>query len=428
MKQKFTIVGICLVSLAALSAAYIAGCIKGQSGQGPVLVKEAEAAGKEAPPRISPTKPLPEQDVYYPGTEALGPDEMRVVALGTGQPTVRPKQASACFLVELGNGDKFLFDLGYGSVQRLSAMKIPMDYLDKVFIGHLHMDHFGDLDALWIGGTKMNRTFPLRVWGPSGATPEMGTKYAIDGLRRMLHWDAVTLRGLLDIRGDQIEVIEFDYKGVNQVIYEANGVTIRSIPAIHVTDGATSFILEWNGLKFCYSSDTFPNKWWLEHTKDADISIHECFASPQILLDKQKYPPPLALSLSVFKHTSPQQFGKIMAMTKPRLAVAYHFYNDHDTLPVMLEQVRMTYDGPLAMAADYMVFNVTQKDIRIRMAAVDDEIWPMNPTRPMKRDPPKKSLFTQFNESGKEPMPDLIKRIYDGFNKRNGTNVKVPTN
>ncbi len=165
------------------------------------LLSAALATNKEPVVDPSPVKAIADRDVYYPGTEDLGSNEMRVAALGTGMPSIRPKQAAACFLVELGNGDKFLFDIGYGSVERLSAMKIPMDYLDKVFIGHLHMDHFGDLDALWIGGVKMNRTFPLRVWGPSGATPEMGTKYAINGLKRMLNWDAVTLKGLLDARG-----------------------------------------------------------------------------------------------------------------------------------------------------------------------------------------------------------------------------------
>ncbi len=374
----------------------------------------------------SPVKAIDDRDVYYPGTEDLASDEMRVVALGTGMPTVRPKQAAACFLVELGNGDKFLFDIGYGSMERLAAMKIPMDYLDKVFIGHLHMDHFGDLDALWIGGVKMNRTFPLRVWGPSGATPEMGTQYAIDGLRRMLNWDAVTLKGLLDTRGEQIEVTEFDYKGVNQVIYQENGVTIRSIPAIHTADGAVSFILQWNGLTFCYSSDTFPNKWWIQHTQGADLSVHECFASPQILLDKQKYPPDFALALSVLKHTSPQQFGKVMAMTKPRMAVGFHFYNDHDTLPVMLEQVRQTYDGPLAMATDYMVFNVTKDDIRVRMAAIDQEIWPTDPTRPKERDSSAGDTYSEFTTSGKEPMSEIVNQIYESFNERNGTSVPVP--
>ncbi len=47
-------------------------------------------------------------------------------------------------------------------------MKIPYDYLDKVFIGHLHSDHFGALADLWIGGVIGNRIRPLRVWGPSG--------------------------------------------------------------------------------------------------------------------------------------------------------------------------------------------------------------------------------------------------------------------
>ncbi len=74
---------------------------------------------------VSPVKPLSKQDVYYPGTEGLAPDEMRVVACGTGMPNSRPKQAAACFLVELGNGDKFIFDIGSGSAERLSAMKIP---------------------------------------------------------------------------------------------------------------------------------------------------------------------------------------------------------------------------------------------------------------------------------------------------------------
>ena len=160
--------------------------------------------------QTDPKGTLSDPYMYYAGTEALDPDEIRIVACGTGMPAARRGSAAACFLVELGNGDKFLFDIGYGSVERLSAMKIPMDYLDKVFIGHLHMDHFGDLDALWIGGVKMNRTYPLRVWGPSGATPEMGTKHAIDGLKRMLNWDAVTLKGLLDTRGEQIIATEFE--------------------------------------------------------------------------------------------------------------------------------------------------------------------------------------------------------------------------
>jgi hypothetical protein len=61
---------------------------------------------------------------YYPNTEDLGSNEMRVISLGTGMPNQRKSQASACWLVELGNGDKFLFDLGTGSVANLSVLEI----------------------------------------------------------------------------------------------------------------------------------------------------------------------------------------------------------------------------------------------------------------------------------------------------------------
>ncbi len=45
----------------------------------------------------SPTKPYPSHDVYYPGTEELKPDEMRVIACGSGMPcrgSSRPAPAS----------------------------------------------------------------------------------------------------------------------------------------------------------------------------------------------------------------------------------------------------------------------------------------------------------------------------------------------
>ena len=130
-------------------------------------------------PQQTPVGAIQDREVYYPGTEALAPDEMRVTACGTGMPNARPKQAAACWLVELGNGDKFLFDIGTGSAERISALKIPYNYLDKVFIGHLHSDHFGDMDALWVGGVVGNRVVPMRVWGPSGSEERYGTQFAM---------------------------------------------------------------------------------------------------------------------------------------------------------------------------------------------------------------------------------------------------------
>ena len=55
------------------------------------VVRPAEAAART---KASPVKALSDRDVYYPGTEALGPDEMGVITCGTGMPQPRLKQAA----------------------------------------------------------------------------------------------------------------------------------------------------------------------------------------------------------------------------------------------------------------------------------------------------------------------------------------------
>jgi ribonuclease Z len=424
MRMSHAIISGLLV--AAVSIGYIAG--RSNDASEVQLSPFNNAQATETMSAASPVKALQHLDVYYPGAEDLAPDEMRVVACGTGMPNARPKQAAACFLVELGNGEKFIFDIGTGSSERISAMNIPYDYLDKVFIGHLHADHFGDLDALWVGGVLANRQRPLRVWGPSGHEDRYGTKYAIEHMKEMFSWDYASRQGNVNTVGFKIEVTEFDYKAVNKVIYDENDVTIRTIPAIHALDGPVSFILEWNGLKFAFSSDTYPNKWWIEHTKGADLAIHESFIAPNDLVKLQKWSVEDALNVGTQVHTSPAQFGKVMSEIKPRMAVAYHFFNDHNTLPGALELIRKTYDGPLAMAVDYMVFNVKKdEDVRVRMAAIDEDIWPQpSITEKLPADPKDRVGFTDFINSGRVDYPEVVQKVYADTNEEFGTEVPAP--
>ena len=57
-----------------------------------------------------------------------------------------------------------------------------------------------------------------------------------------------------------------------------------------------------------------------------------------------------------------------------RLALIASRSDDFDTQPEVLDRVRRTYDGPLSLAVDYMVWNVTKDDIKVRMAAKDEEV------------------------------------------------------
>jgi ribonuclease Z len=414
-----------VVPIAVVAVALTVGYLVGSTGDSSLGAQD-----------VSPTQAR-DRDYYVPNSEDLAPDEMRVIACGTGMPTTRAAQAAACFLVELGNGDKFLFDIGSGSAERISSLQIPYDYLDKVFIGHLHGDHFGALGELFIGGALMGRHVPLRVWGPSGAVPEMGTKYAVDAMVEMYGWDLAGRAGQIDMRGFQVEVNEFDYTGVNQVLYEENGVTIRSWPAIHAIDGPVSFSLEWNDLKFVFSSDSYPNQWFIDYGRDADLAIHECFVAVPTLVSKMGFPPETALQVGTQIHTAPEAFGKIMSEIEPRMAVGYHFFKDFDTTPEIFERIRTTYDGPLSLAEDFMVWNVTKDEIRVRMAVVEERTWappsatPPNPPDMNDRNAISERLgwevgYSDFISNGVWDVDDVLRPIYEEASRMVGREFPYP--
>jgi len=350
---------------------------------------------------------------YFPNTELLGADEMRITALGTGMPNQTKAAVSISYLVELGNGDKFIFDMGAGSLGNLFSLRPDFSKLDKMFASHLHIDHVGDFMGLHIAGWLSGRYTPIHIYGPTGSTPELGTKAFVEGMQKAYAWDLATRTGALPDKGAQIVVHEFDFKQENEVVYEENGVTIRSWPAIHSLDGSVSYSLEWNGLKYVFGGDTYPNKWYIEYAKDADVASHECFLPPKALAAYFGWDLSQATYVSTRIHSEPQAFGKVMSAVKPRLAVGYHSVQSPENNAAIMDGVRKTYDGPLALARDLMVINVTKDDIVVRMATVDEYALPPDVTEAYIKAPRSDDKSPgEFVESGKwkgytpPPMPE----------------------
>ena len=417
MKPKLINIAIGLLAVAALTVVYTAGWLKGQAGQSTAFVKEAQAAGGKVK---GPNVEAPDRYVYYPGTEKLAKDEVRVIACGTGMPDQRRGQASACFLFEFGNGEKLIFDLGTGSMRNISSLMIPYQYLTKVFLSHLHTDHWGGLSSLWAGGWTAGRPVPLEVWGPSGQTPDMGTKYAVEHFLKANNWDYQTRAYKITPVPGQIKVHEFDYRAENAVVYQENGITVRSWPAIHAGDGPVSFSIEYAGLKMVFSGDTTPNKWFVKYAKNADFVIHEVFPPPEIWVAWGNQPPQLGWRACCEFHTSGQSFGKIMSEIKPRHAVGYHFFNEEATRYVIYDSIRETYDGPLSMATDMMMWNITKDKIVERMAVAADKSWAVPGTT--RQPPPEKGLapvMSEFIKSGEwGPAFNAQNKVLDEHSKK----------
>ena len=102
-----------------------------------------------------------------------------------------------------------------------------------------------------------------------------------------------------------------------------------------------------------------------------------------------------------------------MSTIKPGHAVAYHALLDQGTQQynAYYDSIRQTYDGPLSIASDLMVWNVSKGKIRERMAVVTPNAWAVPGTA---RQPPPQ-------RGGPDPMSDFIKNGEwgPGFNSQN---------
>ncbi len=260
------------------------------------------------------------------------------------------------------------------------------------------------------------RYTPLHVYGPSGAEPRLGTAAFVENQVKSWAWDIEGRRTGFPIEGGKVIAHEFTFDEV-QVVYEENGVVIQSFPAIHSLDGSVGYRLDWNGRSFTFGGDSYPSQWFIDIAAGSELAIHECMFTPETLQRLLDTPYPQAVYITSYIHTPPQAFGKIMSAVQPRHAIGYHFWTWHDVYDETLEAVRETYDGPLTLATDMTVWNVTDELVVVREAIVSEKVAPSGTSQAYKdapREPPEVALewISDHINAGKwdgytpPPLPD----------------------
>ncbi len=339
-------------------------------------------SGGTLPITQTPIIGIPEKEYpknYVPGTEELAEDEIRLTFLGTGMPFPTRNQAASGILMEFGNGEILMLDVGSGTVANFNSMKISPAHLTKFFITHLHTDHQGDLDMFWAQGIPFGRILPMQVWGPTGEGHALGTQSFVDGILSANLWDLKSREGIAPTSGAEIITHEFDW-AETQVVYEENGITVTSFPAIHAMAGAISYRIDWKDMSVVYSGDTRINDFMVEQGQNVDLLIHESFLPAEILSEKTGMALELATVLVNDLHTSAKAAGVIFELTQPKMAVMYHTWVTEEIIPLLFDDLRIPYLGPATLAQDFTVFNITPESIVVRQALVDDAPWPIVPS------------------------------------------------
>jgi ribonuclease Z len=323
-----------------------------------------------------PAQPRP--DTYVPGAEELAAGEIRVTVLGSGDPWIRRSQASGSLLVEVGNAEKdfFFFDLGSGALANFAALGLPVEATTRLFLSHLHADHVGDVPGLLGSLAKVGRIDPVEIWGGGSDDPAMGLSAFVDHITKALAWDTASIRGVRPTSGCEAVAHEIPYDRPES-IYERNGVAISTFPAIHALSGAVGYALTYAGRKVVFSGDTRPCRHVVEAAEGVDLLIHECFQSPKVFAAAAGLPLETALQITSLAHTIPEQMGKILDLTKPRMGAVWHL----DVTPgvnEVFEELGAHYDGAVTVTQDLTVFNVTEDAVVARQAKVNDAAPPVH--------------------------------------------------
>lgn len=329
-------------------------------------------AGLTIPPYFTPTPSVKSRNNYYPNSEKLGPDEMRISFMGSTPFPPRRDQAGTCIMVELGNGDSFFFDFGPGCLRNIISMGHSQQLVQDIFITHLHVDHYHDLSYLLPFSAWSGRYIPLRVHGPSGRTPELGMQGMVDGMKQMLRWHLEAFDHFPIGDGYEVDVNEFDWRDENGICYDKNGVTVRHWRRSHAKDGATAYRLDWNGLSFVWTGDGRPDELTAKYAAGADVFVTECQTDTARII-QQKYGLPMWLyNYTIDTHHTPHYAaGYLMKQVNPRLGMITHIEYEEDLLNEVSAGIRAHWDGLFLYGApDVMVVNVTKDAIWGRMAVL----------------------------------------------------------
>lgn len=296
---------------------------------------------------------------------ATSHDGIKVLICGTGSPEVSSARAQACTLVAAG-GKLFLFDAGDGALRSLSASRIPVNDLERVFITHFHSDHFNDLGALINAGWIWGRTAPLAVQGPEGLTRVLagfGEVYARDEDYRSANMPHLAERRAV-ARAVPLE-IAFTDGARSARVYATDGVTIDAVLVAHdPVKPALGYVLRYKGRKLFISGDTEVSPVNLPAMQDADMVVHESYAAHMV---RRAIPQMKALGRDfharVAERTIPYHADNIALAKQAEAARVKHLVLTH-LIPypenvvvraLYTEGMSEHYSGQLTVAEDGMV-------------------------------------------------------------------------
>jgi ribonuclease BN (tRNA processing enzyme) len=246
---------------------------------------------------------------------------MKLTVLGSGTVVPNGARNSSGYFVELPDAS-VMMDCGAGTVHSLARYGLPWEQMTHLFVSHFHVDHAGELAALFLAfrhGTTTARGRPFTIVGPRGLDRVM------DGLELAFGSNVFKTEFPFSLRmvdsGEHVEL--------------GNDSTLSVIKTPH-TPESLAVRIESRGKTLCYTGDTAYDEALEGFFRGADVLVSECsFREP-----REGVP-----------HLSIKEVARLASRAGASKLIATHFYFDVDEAALKTE-LNAGYTGEVIVASD----------------------------------------------------------------------------
>ena len=302
---------------------------------------------------------------------------MKIVFLGTGG-TYPSKQRNVTSVAIQLPGEVIMFDCGEGTQRQLMRSSVSFMKIKKIFVSHLHADHFLGIPGLVQSMSLNGREEALTIYGPAGTRENvvsmLGLGYFKSGFNVLA--EDLAPGSALDFEEYNIRCVEADHS-IPSLAYsleekprpgkfnlgKAKRLSIPEGPLFRrlqegrpITVGGRKILPEQvlgparSGRKIVYTGDTKPSGVITKLAKNADVLIHDS------TLDSTHGK--LAFD---FGHSTAAEAARIAKAANVRTLFLVHISPRYESTAVLEREAKKIFRNSIA-AQDLMEFAVRYRE------------------------------------------------------------------
>ena len=302
---------------------------------------------------------------------------MKIVFLGTGG-TYPSKLRNVTSIAVQRPGEVVMFDCGEGTQRQLMRSSVSFMRIKKIFITHLHADHFLGLPGLIQSMSLNGREDDLLIFGPKGTASNVRAMLSLGYFKSGFRVAVCDVKPgtKLDFDGYSVRCVQADHSIPALAFALEEGprpgrFDLRKAKRLKIPEGPLYRRLQEGkmvkldgrtitpkmvlgrprpGRKIVYSGDTKPSRRIVELARNADVLIHDC------TLDSSKK----GLAAN-FGHSTAAGAAAVAKAAMAKALFLVHMSPRYEDVSVLEEEAGKIFKGAI-VAKDLMEYVVKYRE------------------------------------------------------------------